>query len=160
MERVRYEDGGLWLAARGTSPVDSTPLTCPVGDRSYEAEVTLDLEGAVEAGLLLFYNPKAFVGVGFDGKQVKTFEFSEDLPWMRPPLAARSVRVRLTNDDNVITYHYSTDGGRTWVLHGLRMEVSGYHHNVFGGFLSLKPAIYSVGSGRVRLSDFRYRALT
>ena len=132
----------------------------PVGDRSYEAEVTLDLEGDVEAGLLLFYNPKAFVGVGFDGKQVKTFEFSEDLPWMRPPLAARSVRVRLTNDENVVTYHYSTDEGRTWILHGLRMEVSGYHHNVFGGFLSLRPAIYAVGSGRVRLRDFRYRALT
>jgi xylan 1,4-beta-xylosidase len=160
MERVRYGDGGLWLAARNTSPADSAPLTCPVGDRSYQAEVTLDLEGEVEAGLLLYYNPKAFVGVGFDGKQVKTFEFSEDLPWMRPLLPARSVRVRLTNDENVVTYDYSTDGGRTWMLHGLRMEVSGYHHNVFGGFLSLKPAIYCVGSGRVRLSDFTYRALT
>jgi xylan 1,4-beta-xylosidase len=159
MDRVRYADGGLWLAGRGSSPADSAPLTCPVGHRSYQAEVTLDLEGDIEAGLLLFYNPKAFVGVGFDGKEVKTFEFSEDLPWMRPPLAARSVRVRLTNDDNVITYHYSTDEGRTWILHGLRMEVSGYHHNVFGGFLSLRPAIYAVGSGRVRLRDFRYRAL-
>jgi xylan 1,4-beta-xylosidase len=159
MDRVRYEAGGLWLAARGTSPADSAPLTCPVGDRSYQVEVTFDLEDGAEAGLLLFYNPKAFVGVGFDGKQVKTFEFSEDLPWMRPPLPARSVRVRLTNDDNVVTYHCSTDGGRTWMLHGLRMEVSGYHHNVFGGFLSLKPAIYAVGSGRVRLRDFQYRAL-
>jgi xylan 1,4-beta-xylosidase len=159
MDRVRFADRGLWLAGRGSSPADSAPLTCPVGDRSYQAEVTLDLEGEVEAGLLLFYNPKAFVGVGFDGKQVKTFEFSEDLPWMRPPLAVRSVRVRLTNDENVVTYHYSADEGRTWTLHGLRMEVSGYHHNVFGGFLSLRPAIYAVGSGRVRLRDFRYRAL-
>jgi xylan 1,4-beta-xylosidase len=40
------------------------------------------------------------------------------------------------------------------------MEVSGLNHNVFGGFLSLKIGIYSVGTGSVRLRDFRYRALS
>jgi xylan 1,4-beta-xylosidase len=160
IERVRYEKGALMLAGRGRSPANSSPLTCPVGDRSYQVEVTIDLDGDSEGGLLLFYNHKAFVGVGFDARQVKTFEFSEEQSWANAPLVARRVRVRLTNDENVVTYHYSTDGGRTWLLHGLRMEVSGYHHNVFGGFLSLKPAIYSVGSGRIRLSDFTYRALT
>lgn len=77
---------------------------------------------------------------------------------MRPPFAAKSIRVRLTNDENVVTFHYSKDAGRTWSEHPLRMEVSGYHHNVFGGFLSLKLAIYAAGEGRIRLSDFRYRA--
>ena len=33
------------------------------------------------------------------------------------------------------------------------------HHNVFGGFLSLKLGIYCTGDGNVRLSDFRYKAL-
>jgi len=37
--------------------------------------------------------------------------------------------------------------------------VSGIHHNVFGGFLSLKVGVYAAGSGTVRLRDFRYRAL-
>ena len=127
--------------------------------RRQERHQVFTRNGGVEAGLLLFYNPKAFVGIGFDGKQVKTFEFSDDLPWMRPPLLGQSVRVRLTNVENVVTYHYSTDEGRTWTLHGLRMEVSGYHHNVFGGFLSLRPAVYAAGSGTVTLRDFRYRAL-
>jgi xylan 1,4-beta-xylosidase len=58
-----------------------------------------------------------------------------------------------------VTFRYSKDGGRSWTLHPLRMEVSGYHHNVFGGFLSLKVGIYAAGQGRVRLRDFRYRAL-
>jgi xylan 1,4-beta-xylosidase len=40
------------------------------------------------------------------------------------------------------------------------MEVSGIHHNVFGGFLSLKLGVYAAGAGTVRLRDFRYRALT
>jgi xylan 1,4-beta-xylosidase len=39
------------------------------------------------------------------------------------------------------------------------MEVSGYHHNVAGKFLALKPAIYASGTGAVRFRNFRYRAL-
>jgi hypothetical protein len=39
------------------------------------------------------------------------------------------------------------------------MEVSGYHHNVRGGFMSLRPALYAAGSGEARFRDFRYRAL-
>ncbi len=39
------------------------------------------------------------------------------------------------------------------------MEVSGIHHNVFGGFLSLKVGVYCAGTGAVTLAEFRYRAL-
>jgi xylan 1,4-beta-xylosidase len=160
MKRVRYEQGGLTLAARGTSPADSAPLTFIVPDRSYEAEVAMDLEDGAEGGLLLFYNHRAYVGVGFTGAEAKTFDFSEEQTWMRPAFAATSLRARVTNVANVVTFHYSKDGGSTWTLHPLRMEVSGYHHNVFGGFLSLKVGIYAAGRGRIRLRDFRYRALS
>ena len=165
MERVRFTPQGLELRARGGSPADSAPLTCGVGERSYEAEVTLELSGQAEGGLLLFYNHKAFVGVGFTPDTVKTFEYAEEQPWMRAARqdaasgAGQSVRVRLSNEDNVITFRYSFDGGKTWILHGLRMEVSGIHHNVFGGFLSLKIGIYAAGGGAVLLRDFRFRAL-
>jgi xylan 1,4-beta-xylosidase len=160
MTRVRFAGGGLEIKGKGTSPADGAPLTCGVGDRSYEAEITLDLVGAAEGGLLLFYNPKAFVGLGFTPATVKTWQYAEEQTWARRPQAISSVRVRLTNVDNVITFHYSFDGGKTWTLHGTRMEVSGIHHNVFGGFLSLKVGVYAAGKGTVRLRDFRYRALT
>ncbi|SFS20026.1 xylan 1,4-beta-xylosidase [Dyella sp. OK004] len=159
MQRVIYEAKGLRIAAKGHSPIDSTPLTCIVGDRSYIAEITIDLTGKAEGGLLLFYNHKAFVGIGFTPDGMRTYEYAEEQPWMRAAIPTSSVRLRLTNDDNVITFHYSHDGGRTWVLHGLRMEVSGIHHNVFGGFLSLKLGIYSAGEGSILLRDFSYRAL-
>lgn len=158
MDRVTYGPDGLSIAARGSSPIDSAPLTCTVPDRSYEAEVAIDLEDGAEGGLLLFYSHKAYVGVGFTGTEVRTFEFSDDQPWMRPAFIAKSLRVRVTNDENVVSFHYSPDDGRSWVLHPLRMEVSGYHHNVFGGFLSLKIGIYAAGKGQVRLREFRYRA--
>jgi xylan 1,4-beta-xylosidase len=160
MSRAVYENGALRIAGRGTSPADSAPLTCGVGDRSYEAEITLELEGQAEGGLLLFYNAKAFVGLGFTPERSRTFAWNEEQPWMSANLPTRRVRIRVTNDDNVVTWHYSHDDGKTWVLHGLRMEVSGIHHNVFGGFLSLKVGIYSAGQGAVRLRDFTYRART
>ncbi|MFP5392302.1 MAG: family 43 glycosylhydrolase [Gammaproteobacteria bacterium] len=159
MERVRYRDASLVLAGRGQSPADSAPLTCPVGDRSYEAEVTLEVSGDAQAGLLLFYNHKAFVGVGFDAEHLRTFSAAEEQGWMRAASGTRRLRIKVQNRENVVTYWTSTDEGANWTLHGLRMEVSGMHHNVFGGFLSLKLGIYCAGKGAVRLSDFRYRAI-
>ena len=40
------------------------------------------------------------------------------------------------------------------------MEVSGYHHNVVGDFLSLRPAIYVAGRGEGAFSGLGFRALT
>ena len=160
MQRAVFKDGTLRLAAAGASPTDSSPLTCIVGERAYQAEVTLELEGeGAEGGILLFYNHKAYVGLGFTADTVKTYQYSEELPWARNPRVTRKVRVRLTNDSNIITYEYSHDGGRSWTLHGTRMEVSGIHHNVFGGFLSLRVGLYSTGAGAVKFSDFSYRAI-
>ena len=156
-QRMSSVAGGLMLAGRGTSPADSPPLTCIVGDRSYEAEIALELIGDAEGGLLLFYDHNAFVGLGFTPETLKVFEYSQELSWARRPHQARSLRLRLRNDENVITYHYSHDDGLTWTRHDTRMEVSGMHHNVFGGFLSLRIGLYAAGKGTVRLRDFRYR---
>lgn len=156
--RAAFEPGALRLAGRGTSPADSAPLTCLVGDRSYEAEISLELTGDAEAGILLFYNHKAFVGLGFTPTALKIFEYSEELPWARIAHDTRKIRLRISNVENVVTYHYSYDDGRTWTRHGTRMEVSGLHHNVFGGFLALCVGLYAAGTGAARLRDFRYRA--
>jgi hypothetical protein len=40
------------------------------------------------------------------------------------------------------------------------MEVSGYHHNVAGDFLSLRPAIFVAGAGEAVFSGLGFRALT
>ncbi|MBT2246821.1 family 43 glycosylhydrolase [Sphingobium sp. BHU LFT2] len=156
-QRATYEPGALRVTASGISPADSSPLTCLVGDRRYEAEISLALEGDAEAGLILFYNHKAFVGLGFTPKALKLYEYAEELPWARIEHEKRSMRLRIGNDENVVTYHYSFDDGKSWTRHGTRMEVSGMHHNVFGGFLALRLGIYVAGNGSARLRDFRYR---
>ena len=158
MKRVKFADGGLVLNAKGNSPADSTPLTCLVGDRGYEAELHFELQGAGEGGLLLFYNQKAYVGLGFSSEHIKIFQYAEEHEWARQPNTARKVRVRVSNDDNVITWRFSLDEGRSWRRHDTRMEVSGLNHNVFGAFLSLRIGIYCAGQGSIRLSRFIYQA--
>ena len=51
------------------------------------------------------------------------------------------------------------DGGGTWVKHPWQMDVSGFHHNVMGGFLSLKFGVYCIGNGEAKLRDFVYRGV-
>src|SRR5690606_36992292 len=63
MKRVRYGEKSLELAGEGDSPATSSPLTCIVPDRAYQVEVTMELVGDAEGAFLLYYNPKAFVGV-------------------------------------------------------------------------------------------------
>ncbi len=160
MTRVAFEPSGMRLAARGTSPADTAVLTCAMRDRSYEVEITLDRTAGTEAGLLLYYNPKAFVGLGLAGDVLKTWQYAEEQAWSRTTVAKTAMRLKITNQDNVITWHYSADDGRTWTRHPTRMEVSGLNHNVFGGFLSLKVGIYCVNGGSVLLKNFTYRALS
>jgi xylan 1,4-beta-xylosidase len=159
MQRVKYEDHALRIAGRGTSPADGSPLTCGVGDRRYEAEVTIELDGEAEGGLLLFYNNKAFVGLGCTPKRIKAFFWNEEQSWAGADINASRIRLRVSNDENIVTWYYSLDDGKTWIRQGVRNEVSGLHHNVFGGFLSLKVGVYSAGSGSIRLKDFTYHAL-
>jgi len=158
MQRVRYQDGRLVLKGKGSSVADSSPLTVIVGDRSYEAAVTLDVSEGAQAGLTLFYSQRGFCGVGFSTRQMFTYNYAEEHGWMRENMATRTVHIKVTNRSNIVTFHYSHDG-TNWTQHPWQMEVSGLHHNVFGGFLSLKIGIYCAGEGEVAVRQFDYRAL-
>ena len=65
----------------------------------------------------------------------------------------------MTNDHQVVSIHHSADG-KTWAKFDVQMEVSGYHHNVAGDFLSLRPAIYVAGQGQAAFRSLVFRALT
>jgi xylan 1,4-beta-xylosidase len=158
MKRVRYENRSLVLAAKGSKPADSSPLTCIVGDRSYQASVELEIQEGAQGGLLLFYNERAYCGIGFTPTHMFTYAHSEEQSWMREATAGRTVHIKVVNRENIVTWHYSRDG-KTWTQHPWQMEVSGFHHNVFGGFLSLKIGLFSSGTGTVRARSFSYGGL-
>lgn len=158
MARVRYEGGGLVLKSKGTAPFDSSPLTFIVGDRSYEASVSLEIVGGAQGGLVLFYDERGHVGFGFSADYMFTYIYGREQRWMRQPMPTKVVHLKVTNRSNVVTFHYSHDGAG-WTQHPRQMEVSGYHHNVFGGFLSLRIGLYSAGSGEVIARNFVYKSL-
>ena len=158
--RLRWGAEGLAMRGKGKSLADCSPLLCITGDRRYECEVDLEITGDGHAGLALFYDERGHAGIGFSPTQLLTYGYGQEHSWMREAVATRQVRLHLVHRDHVVTWRYSHDGGATWVQHPWQMEVSGFHHNVFGGFVSLRIALFSAGAGEARFRHFVYRGLT
>jgi xylan 1,4-beta-xylosidase len=156
--RVTVANGSLTLKARGRGPQDCSPLTQQVGDRSYEVEVDLELVGDVQGGLLLFFDERLFLGMGIDGQRMTSYRGGKPTYWQEPAPAVRRMHMRITNERQVVTFHYSVDG-RAWTRHGVRSYVAGYNANTADNLLSLRPALFAAGEGRVVFRAFRYRAL-
>lgn len=157
-QRARVERGALLLDARGKAPSDGSPLLLIAGDTAYRFECDVEIEPGGVAGLILFYDDKLYCGVGFDETRFVTHQYGIERGRPANP-HGRRMGIRVTNDRHIVTYDTSGDGGRTWKRFDRGMEVSGYHHNVRGGFLMLRPGLYSAGRGTARFRDFRFRAL-
>src|SRR3546814_16187105 len=54
------------LAGKGTNPADCSPVSLIAGDQRYRISVEVTLDGAVEAGLPLFYSRRLYAGLGMD----------------------------------------------------------------------------------------------
>lgn len=157
--RLSFGDGTLTLQGKGTQPRDSSPLTVIAGDKSYEFQVEMEIEPGAQGGAMLFYSDKLYVGVGSNGERFIMHRYGEERPnQIAPSATGGKLWMRVRNDQHIVTIHTSTDG-ETWTKYPVQMEISGYHHNVAGRFLAVKPAIYAAGEGRVHFRDFRYRAL-
>src|SRR3546814_12048845 len=63
---VCSSDLAMRLAGKGTNPADCSPVSLIAGDQRYRISVEVTLDGAVEAGLLLFYSRRLYAGLGMD----------------------------------------------------------------------------------------------
>ncbi|NRF71702.1 family 43 glycosylhydrolase [Aquincola sp. S2] len=158
LARARHGADGLTLRGKGSGPADCSPLTCLVGERSYEAELDFEVSGQAVGGLALFYDARGFVGLGIGEGQLRTWQYGQEQSWMRQPVNGQRHRLKVTNREHIVTFHHAAGDG-PWVQHPWQMEVSGFHQNVFGGFLSLRIALIAAGQGDVRLTRFSYRGL-
>jgi len=156
--RQRVEDGALVLKASGIAPSNSSPLLLIAGDQAYSFECDIEIAPGGVAGLLLFYDEKLYAGLGFDEKRFVTHQYGIERGRPANP-HGRRMKMRVTNNRHIVSFHTSGDGGQTWKRFDRGMEVSGYHHNVRGGFLMLRPGLYSAGEGEAKFRDFRFRAL-
>ncbi len=155
--RMALQDGTLLLQASGNSPRDSSPLLIIAGDQAYEIECDIEIDADTRAGLLLFYDHQLYCGLGFDARNFVTHQYG--LERGRPAHHhGQRLRMRLRNQHHIVSFHLSQEGTK-WQRFDRGMEVSGYHHNVRGGFLMLRPGLYAAGSGMARFRNFQYRAL-
>ncbi|KQW86338.1 family 43 glycosylhydrolase [Brevundimonas sp. Root1279] len=159
-DRARFacRDGVLHLKAAGRSPKDGPPITFVQGEQAYQIEVDVEIDPGTTAGVVLFYDRALYAGLGFDGERFVTHQYGLERGRPANP-HGRRMRLRMTNDRHVVTFHHSGDDGATWTKFDRQMEVSGYHHNVRGGFMMLRPGLYAAGEGEARFRDFRFRAL-
>jgi xylan 1,4-beta-xylosidase len=139
-------------------PRDSSPICFIAGDVAYEVEADLEIDAQARAGLLLFYSRRLYCGLGFDNENFVMHRYGLERTGAKPAGVARRLRLRIRNNRHIVTVWHSVDG-RTWTKFSNQFEVSGYHHNVAGDFLSLRPAVYAAGQGEVRIRDVRYRSL-
>jgi len=159
-ERIDLGGDGLAIAASGTSPADAPVVACIPVDHAYEAEVDVELEGECEAGLILFYNPSCFAGIALDSRGARPLRRGRSQLRKPSGSGAGRARLRLVNDHHEIDLFVADNGGTEWRKLTKSLETSGYHHNVFGGFLSLRLGLYAAGSGRATFRSFRYRGLS
>lgn len=157
-KRVRVSGNALFLSGKGTAPSSGSPLLLIAGDTSYQFECDIELAPGTTAGLVLFYDDKLYCGLGFDEKRFVTHQYGIERGRPANPYGRR-MRMRISNRRHIVAIHTSGDDGKSWQRFDRGMEVSGYHHNVRGGFLMLRPGIYAAGPGEVRFRDFSFTVI-
>ncbi|WP_243350208.1 family 43 glycosylhydrolase [Parabacteroides sp. FAFU027] len=155
--RFKLENQSLELRAQGHSVADCSPMLCIPPTHSYMADVELSIEGNATGGLVLFYNKQACSGILADSCNILANLRGWQFPTVKN-LINRHVYLRLVNKNNTVDMYYSKDG-KQWVKIENSLEVSGMHHNVLSGFMSLRIGLCAMGDGVVRYKNFRYTVL-
>lgn len=151
--RFQTGDGRLVLASRGKSLGETSVLSCVTGGHAYTIEVDVECEPGCEAGLLLYYNTEHACGIhiGPEGIGVRLAN------GYIPTIGVKTMRatLRIDNDRQEVDFYYRLPG-QDWKRTRESAEVAGLNHNVLGGFLDLRPAIYACGSNRASFRSFRH----
>jgi len=157
-DRFRVEDGRLTLQGTGNDVGNSNPLAIVPMHHSYELTVEVEVTDAAEGGLILFYNEDFFSGIGFSEGQFYRLRRGEKRNIKQSPDRTKT-HLKVINDHHEVTMFTSNDGEK-WEKMPFAIETSGYHHNMLGGFLALRAALYATGSGEVKFDNFRYEPLS
>lgn len=149
-------EGALRVHARGTGAADATLLWVLPGNHSYDAQVEVEAPRGVEAGLLLHYDRLNFAGAGTSaGRTFVTLRGRPRDQVALPPGITR-IFLRVRNSEHDVELLHSTDG-RVWTRFETGLDLSGYHHDTFPDWQTLKIALYAAGHGIAIFRGFTYR---
>lgn len=156
-ERIKLSGGKLIVNAEGNSFDNSSPLLVNSCDRTYEIQVEYTIEDGVSAGLCLYYNELANVRITADTKEF-AIHIQKNDKISTKNLIGKHGYLRILNDSNEVSFYFSADG-KKWNKVDRSLDATGYNHNVFGEFLSLRAGLFAFGKGKVIFDNFVYRKL-
>lgn len=157
-KRFAFADGALALQATGANPGDSYPLCVMPLHRAYEVQTEVEMDGEGVAGLMLFYSPTEYVGLGVDrtgavARVQRGFDVFSRGPAL--PLSKRRVMLRIMNNKQDVVMYYCDPAGR-WQPVPPALDVSVANSSVLGGWSCLRPALFAYGSGQAHFRSFAY----
>lgn len=151
---LTFKSKALWMQGKGTNPANARLLLTTATDRSYETQVEINVGKDNAAGLMLYYNEKAYAGVLSDGKMFKIYKSATDSITLSNDLG-RKFMAKIVNCENNVRIAVSKDG-KVWTVLAENIDVSWMHHNNYGGFYALRIGLLSVGKGKAGFRHFRY----
>lgn len=154
VHRFSIGNNALTLKAEGKTVADSSVLTTPVSGHSYTVEVDAEVTDGCEAGLLLFYNPAYFAGIVLTPEGIRV-KVADGGPWGNAEKGARRAKLRVVNNREEVDFYYQLPG-QEWKKAQASTEISCMNHNILGGFLDVRPAIYACREGYATYRQFRY----
>jgi len=152
--RYKVANNSLTINGKGTSVGDCSPLLVVPSHHSYSAQVELQIEGDAIGGIVLFYNKNFYSGILADKENVLANLRGWQFPTEKQVLK-RHVFLKIENRKGMVDMFYSLDGQK-WQKIENSADVSGLHHNVLGGFMSLRVGLCSMGKGKVTFRNFKY----
>ena len=153
-ERIQLSNGQLVLEASDSSFDESSPLLINTSDRKYEVLVEFTIEKGATAGLCLFYDEIANVRIAANMDGFSVFNQKKRKITLANTLGNHGF-LRILNEDNEVSFYFSADGEK-WTRAERTIETSGFNHNVFGQFISLRAGLYAFGDGKVIFDNFKY----
>lgn len=156
--RFKVADKSVTIKAKGNSIGSCSPLLYTPTDHSYTAEVELFIEGNATGGFTLFYNKSASSGFFADQNNLIANIHGWQFQTQSNVLKGH-VFLKMKNINNNVDLYYSLNG-KDWLKIENSLEISGFHHNAFGGFLGVRIGLCSMGEGSVKFKNFKYTPIT
>ena len=153
--RCHLAGGALLMDGAGNSLRDSPPLVCMAADRAYEVSVRVRRAPGSTAGLTLYYSSAHFVAIEFSRGRVHVKTAYVTLNIIEGGGDESEMWFKIVNDHNRVSFFYSRDGQK-WLEGSSDLDVSSYEHTHCGGYLSLRPGLYTTGTGRTEFRQFAY----
>lgn len=153
-QSLQFKQQSVWVAGKGTTPADGRLLLTTTTDKNYKTQAEITVGSGNSAGLILFYNEKAFAGLVSNGKKFIVYKNAEDYIEL-PNRIGKHFFAEIHNQGNKINISVSKDG-EIWTSLIENLDISALNHNNYGGFYALRIGLLSAGKGNAQFKQFKY----